>query len=239
MQAMLPGAHVHPPLPGTHAVLSGTQPPLPGPVAALIGLAALAVVLIPFLWPLARQFNTMAHEGAHAIAASAMGLPLLGVTLKQNGDGMITYLSPRGGPRRILTSFAGYLGPSVFGLWAAKLIETGHVVTVLWIATLLLVLLLFLVRKSFGIISVPFAIAVLALVMRHAHDGSEEVTAYALAWLLLLSGARISVAHGADAGDAWTLAEITPLPRHFWSLLWIAATFLALIIGGKWLVLLS
>jgi len=97
MQAMLPGAHVHPPLPGTHAVLSGTQPPLPGPVAALIGLAALAVVLIPFLWPLARQFNTMAHEGAHAIAASAMGLPLLGVTLKQNGDGISRPAADRAG----------------------------------------------------------------------------------------------------------------------------------------------
>ena len=43
------------------------------------------------------------------------------------------------------------------------------------IAIMLLVLLLFLIRKSFAIISVPAAIALLALVVRDAHDGVEEV----------------------------------------------------------------
>jgi hypothetical protein len=59
----------------------------------------------------------------------------------------------RDGPRMLLISFVGYLGPSAFGLCAAKLIETRHVVTALWVAIILLVLLLFLVRKSFGVVA--------------------------------------------------------------------------------------
>ena len=179
----------------------------------------------------------MAHEGAHAVVASAMGFTVLGVTIDSDGSGVTSYLGRRDGLRRLLTSFAGCLGPSAFGLCAAKLVETGRVVTVLWVATILLVLLLFLVRKSFGIVSVPLSIALLALLMRYTHEGFQEVVAYAMTWLLLLSGARTAMVHGADATDAGTLADISHLPRRLWSLLWIAGTLLAVVVGGKWVVL--
>jgi hypothetical protein len=224
----------------THALLPGTQAPLPGPEAAFTGLAAFAVMMIPFLWPLVDHFDTMAHEGAHAVVASAMGFTVLGVTLDQNSNGVTSYLaSGSNGPRRLLVTFAGYLGPSGFGLGAAKLIETGHVVCVIWVAAILLVLLLFLVRRSFGVVSVPAAIALLAAVMRYTHDGLEEAIVYGMTWLLLLSGIRNAVAHGARAGDAGQLCTITHLPRWLWALLWIAGTLLAIVIGGKWLVLRS
>lgn len=57
----------------THALLPGTQAPLPGPEVAFTGLAAFAFMMIPFLWPLVDHFDTMAHEGAHAVVASARG----------------------------------------------------------------------------------------------------------------------------------------------------------------------
>jgi hypothetical protein len=215
------------------------QAPLSGAEAALIGLAALGVVMIPFLWPLADHLDTMAHEGAHAISASVMGFTLLGVTLDQEAGGVTSYLGPDTGPGTALTAFVGYLGPSVFGLCGAKLIETGHAVSVLWVAAVLLALLLSLIRRSFGIVSVPAAIALLAAVLRYSHDALEEVIAYAMTWLLLLSGARTAVAHGASAGDAGTLSAITPLPGRLWALLWIAGTLLAVATGGKWLVLRS
>lgn len=230
----------HAPPPGTHTVLPGTEAPLPGPEAALVGLAALAVVMIPFLWPLVEQFNAMAHEGAHAIVGSAMGFTVAGVTLDMESNGATGYYdAPDTGPRRTLTRFIGYLGPSAFGLFAAKLIETGHVVTVLWIATILLVLLLFLIRKSFGIASVPAAIAALAVVMRYAHAGLEEVIVYGMTWLLLLSGVRVAAAHGVRAKDAENLSRTTHIPRLIWALLWLGGTLLAVVIGGKWLVLRS
>jgi Peptidase M50B-like len=225
-------------LPAAHAPLPGTQVPLPGPVAALVGLAALAIVLIPTLWRLADHLDTMAHEGAHAVVGSTMGFPVRGVTMDAAANGA-TDVGPGNGPRMLLTSFVGYLGPSAFGLCAAKLISTGRVVTVLWVATILLVLLLFLVRRSFGIVSVPLALALLALSMRYAHEGLQEVISYGLTWLLLLSGVRTATAHGTGAGDAWFLAETTHLPRRLWALLWIAGTLLAVVVGGKWLVLRS
>jgi hypothetical protein len=198
--------------------------------------------MIPFLWPLADHFNTMAHEGAHALAASMLGFTLAGVTLDLDAGGTTFYWyrsASRTAARRVLTTFVGYLGPSAFGLWAAKLIETGRVVTVLWIAILLLAALLFLVRRSFGIVSVPAAIALLAVVTRYAHAGLEEVTVYGMTWLLLLSGVRVAVVHGSGASDAGDLSTTTGIPRRVWALLWLAGTLLAVVIGGKWLVLRS
>lgn len=226
---------------GTHGVPQVTPSALPGAMAALVGAAALVVVLVPFLWPLAEHFNAMAHEGAHAVVGGAMGFTLEGVRLGRDASGVTAWVpgTPETGMRRTLTRFVGYLGPSAFGLFAAKLIETGRVVTVLWIAVLLLVLLLFTIRKSFGIVSVSAAIAALAVITRYAHTGVEEIVSYGMTWLLLLSGIRNAVAHGAHAGDAASLSRITHLPRLLWALLWIAGTLLAIAIGGKWLVLRS
>jgi len=224
----------------TPAPTAGTEAPLPGSEAALVGLAAFAVVIIPFLWPLVEHFQAMAHEGAHALVGSVMGFGIKGVTLSGETRGETEYLrAPDTGPRRTLTRFVGYLGPSGFGLCAAKLIESGYVVAVLWIAIVLLGVLLLLIRKSFAIISVPAVIVLLALVIRHAHDGLEEVIVYGMTWLLLLSGVRVAVDHGAGAGDARNLSRTTHIPRQIWALLWLAGTLLAVAVGGKWLVLRS
>ena len=219
--------------PGTVAPLSGTE-------AALIGLAALAVVMIPFLWPLVEQFNVMAHEGAHALVAFAMGFKITKVTMDIENRGNTEVLAPPGtGLRTTLVGFVGYLGPSGFGLCAAKLIEAGRVITVMWLAITLLVLLLFLIRKSFGIFSVPAAIALLVYVVRHADSGLEEVIIYGMTWLLLLSGVRVAVAHGVRASDAAILKKDTHIPRRIWALLWLAGTLTAVAAGGKWLILRS
>jgi Peptidase M50B-like len=226
---------------GTHAAPQGTPSALPGDVAALVGVAALIVVMVPFLWPLAQHFNAMAHEGAHAVVGGVMGFRLEGVRLDRDANGTTAWEpgTPETGMRRTLTRFVGYLGPSAFGLFAAKLIETGRVVTVLWIVVLLLVLLLFLIRKSFGIVSVSAAIAALAVITRYAHTGVEEIVSYGMTWLLLLSGVRVAVAHGANAVDAGNLSRTTGVPRLVWALLWLAGTLLAVVIGGKWLILRS
>jgi len=213
--------------------------PLPGGTAALIGFAALVVVSVPFLWGLARHVNVMAHEGAHALAAVLLGFALETVILKRE-EGETIYKAARGAILRLITvGFVGYLGPSLFGLGAAKLIETGRVATVLWLLILLLVLLFFFLGKSLGMISVPAAIFLLVLVTRNAHAWVEELVVYGLTWLLLLDGVRVAVAHGAKAGDAVILGGRTHIHPRFWSLLWIAGTVLAVIIGGKWLILRS
>jgi len=214
--------------------------PLPGPEAVLIGLVALVIVSIPLLWPLANHLDTMAHEGAHAMAVSAMGLPVVGVLLDENASGVTRYRGSGGGAGEVLIGVVGYLGPSGFGLGAGKLISTGRVIAVLWLALLFLVLLLFLIRRSFGFISVPLAIVAVVFVLRFPHGWLEEVTIYGMTWLLLLSGVRnaVSIRYMND-GDPKALGEITIFPRQFWALLWIAATGFALVVGFKWLVLRS
>jgi hypothetical protein len=224
---------------GTAAPSQGVLAPLPGGVAALIGVAALVVVMVPFLWPLARHFNVMAHEGAHALAAVALGFTLETVILKREEGSTIFRAAGGAALRLIIVGFVGYLGPSAFGLLAAKLIETGRIITVLWLAILLLVLLFFLVGRSLGMISVPVAVLLLILVTRNAHAWLEEVVVYGMTWLLLLDGLRMAVAHGVDASDAVKLRERTHIHPRFWSVLWIAGTLLAVVIGGKWLILRS
>jgi hypothetical protein len=227
-------------LPGSHPALPGTQVPLPGIDAVLIGLAAFGIVMIPFLWPLVRHLSVMAHEGAHATTGAFLGSPPLGVELARDATGGTTFDGDSlGGLRAVTIGIMGYLGPSAFGLCAAKLIETGHVVTVLWLAVILLVGLLFLIRESYGKTSVPAAIALLALLMHYGHDTGEKVLAYGLTWLLLLSGVRVVLIRGANSSDAEYLNELTHLPRRLWFLLWLAGTLLAVVIGGKWMVLRS
>jgi hypothetical protein len=223
----------------TPAPSQGVVAPLPGGVAALIGFAALIVIMVPFLWPIARHVNVIAHEGAHALAAVLLGFALETVILKRE-TGETTYKAARGALLRLVTvGFIGYLGPSLFGLAAAKLIETGRVVTVLWVLILLLVLLFFFLGRSLGMISVPVAVVLLVLITRNAHAWVEQLVVYGLTWLLLLDGVRVAVAHGAKAGDAVTLGGRTHIHPRFWSLLWIAGTVLAVVIGGKWLILRS
>ena len=53
--------------------MSTTQAPLPGLETALIGLAALVVVVPQILSPLAEHLNVMAHKGTHAITGSILG----------------------------------------------------------------------------------------------------------------------------------------------------------------------
>jgi hypothetical protein len=89
------------------------------------------------------------------------------------------------------------------------------------------------------IVTVSVTLALLALAARYAHTGLEEIISYALTWLLLLSGVRVAVAHGVNAGDAGNLSRTTHIPRLIWALLWLAGTLLAVVIGGKWLVLRS
>jgi len=162
----------------------------------------------------------MAHEGTHAITGSILGFGIKGVEINPIAEGGTDYRRPTLGPRRVVTAFVGYLGPSAFGLAAAKLITLGHIIAVLWLAVIF-----------------PVAIALLYVLTRYASAGLQVVMAYAMTWVLLLSGVRVALQDGANAGDADTLTGITRLPRQLWALLWLAGTLGALYLGVHLLVL--
>jgi hypothetical protein len=225
--------------PSLHAAAHdiATLPPhLPGGTSVLVGAAALAAAVLPGISQLTQLVNTMAHEGAHAAVGSALGAKVTGVSLHGNGEGR-TMLAPSRGAGFVVAGVVGYLGPSAFGLGAAKLIQLGHPVAVLWATLAALALLGVAARRSgFGLAAVIVAAGGVILVLRYAPDGGQVVAAYGIAWFLLLSGLQVVLSHGRDAGDAIALRQITRVPRGLWSALWLAGAVAALIVGARLLI---
>ena len=216
--------------------ITALQPHLPVSTSVLIGVAALAAAVLPGLSQITQHVNTMAHEGAHAVVGSVLGRRVTGVRLHGNGEGLTT-MAPSAGIGFILAGVVGYLGPSAFGLGAAKLIAVGHAIAVLWVTLAALLLLGILVRRSvFGIAAVIVTALGVFLVARYTPVGAQVVLAYAIAWFLLLSGVQVVLAHGRNAGDAIALRKLTRVPRGLWAAFWLAGTAAALLIGGSMLI---
>ena len=212
-----------------------TQAPLSGEAAVMIGLVALVAVAVQAVWMLLQHANTIAHEGAHAIAGSAAGRTVRSVQLRGNGDGL-TAVDSGGVAGNALVLFVGYLGPSAFGLGAAKLIQVGHSAAVLWLTLLLLALLLFVLRNWFAFVPVLIIGALIYLVARYGSVGANAILAYGVAWFLLISGVRKVLEHRSGAYDAGKLWEITHIWRWAWASLWMIGSLLALAVGGALLV---
>jgi hypothetical protein len=216
--------------------VSSTQVPLSGTDAAVIGLVAFAAVSFDFGWRIVRHTGTMAHEGAHAVVGSLLFLRVSGIVINSDATGATT-MNAGGCLSGVLAGFAGYVGPSLFGLGAARLIEFGYIVTVLWITLFLLGVLLVGTRWSFGMFSVIVIGGLVYLIGRYAPVSGQIIAAYTIAWLLLLTGVRQILEYGVNAGDAGILSGRTGIPRLLWFLLWLAATLGAVAVGGKMLVM--
>lgn len=212
------------------------QAHLPGSTSVLVGVAALGAATLPGISLLTQHFNTMAHEGAHAAIGSATGRRVTSVSLRRNGDGRTVMTQPSGAGY-LLAGIVGYLGPSAFGFGAAKLIQVGHVIAVLWLALLALAFMAVMVRRNaFGLITVIITGIVFFLVARYAPLGVRIGLAYGVAWFLLVSGVRVVLQHGLNAGDAIALRRLTSVPRAVWVAFWLAGSGAALIFGGQMLV---
>lgn len=210
------------------------QPRLPGTTAILLAILAI-VAMLPGVWAVTRHITVIAHEGAHATMGSALGRRVNGISLQRNAEGATT-VSGGGKPGSAVIAAVGYLGPSAFGVGAALLIRTGHIVAVLWAATVALLAVMFVLRRSFGVLTVVVAFVFLLLFASVATVSVQVLTAYALTWFLLISGVRIVVIRGARATDAGILRDITKIPRSFWSGFWLLGTAVALVYGATMLV---
>jgi Peptidase M50B-like len=181
----------------------------------------------------------MAHEGAHAVADSLLGRQVdyikLNFSAQQSGE---TYAKEVGGWLvRVIAAFVGYIGPSSFGLGAARLIHLGYIVAVLWVTVFLLGVLLLLLNWSFGLLTVTLAVGLVYVVGRYTPVSAQIVAAYAIAWLLLLSGVLGVLVRFAGSGDSQSLSQLTSIPHIIWFLIWLAATLAAVAVGGSWMVM--
>jgi hypothetical protein len=197
--------------------------------------AVLPIVVIVLIVFAVRHIGVIAHEGAHAIAGRSVGRKVRSVDLNGNATGETVTLGPEKSMRLVITGFAGYLGPSLFGLGAAILIALGYNRAVLGLTLLFLVILLFRVRNLFGVISVLANGALIVLVVRYGSAKLQDGAAYCLSWLLLLSGVAHVISHGSNAGDAFILRDITHIPRFVWFTLWLVITVAALVAGARML----
>lgn len=211
------------------------HPPLPPADAVLIGVGALALTVVPLLRAFGGHFSAMSREGAHALLAFFLGFSVAEIVLDRHHGGKTSVIAGEG-LRLILVLVLGYLGPSLFGLAAAGLISLGYPIAVIWLSVLGLVLMMFLIARSFGYISVPIAIGVLIVVLRYWHGRADVFIAYGLAWILLLTGVRFALVDGLKAENAHRLSKATFMPRILWAAVWLAGSTAALALGGKLLV---
>lgn len=210
--------------------------PLPRQAAVLIGLLVLLAFGLEIIWRLAQHLGVIAHEGAHVVAGWGVGRRVQGIKLNGDGTGGTITVGPERGMGRIITSFAGYLGPSIFGLAAAILIAQDQIQVVLWLAVVFLAIMLLLVRNFFGGISVIVNGGLIFLVLRYGDAEVQTIAAYVLSWFMLFSGVRMVLKHNVNAGDADTLRRITRVPRFMWAALWLVITVLALWVGSRILI---
>jgi Peptidase M50B-like len=221
----------------------GTQPP-PGEQGVLgTGLVALVLVLAPAAWGVTRHVVTIAHEGAHGVAALLSGRRLAGIRVHSDTSGLTLSRGRSTGPGMAATAFAGYIGPALLGLGAASLLRERHALAVLWLAVLLLGLLLLQIRNFYGLYAVGVAGLAVFAVSWWGSAQVQSLTAYAGAWFLLLASPRpvLELQSARRRGlardsDADTLARITRVPGLLWVLVFLAVTVGCLVVGAGWLL---
>lgn len=209
--------------------------PFPQSVARPTGLLVFIAFLIDGIWRLARHISVIAHEGAHVVAGWSMGHRVTSVTLNRDATGETTTRGPAGF-RSVIVGFAGYLGPSLFGLAAAWLIAQDQITIALELVLVCLAIMLILIRNFFGVISVVLNGVIVFVVLRYGGPEVQAVAACALSWFLLFSGVRWVLMHGTGAGDAVDLTRNTHIPRFIWVMFWLAITVAALWAGGHLLL---
>jgi hypothetical protein len=226
-------------------------------IATVITIALWFVPFADYLVYPIRLFVTFVHEGSHALTAFLTGGSVQSLTIAADGSGVV-YSAPSGFFGAILTSSAGYLGSTAFG-----------------------VLLLYLIRKAFspskilfgcaafvGIMTVVFGILSPVFNFLSLQVAFSSIAFTIISGLLLTAGllaiaryakvrwANFAVAFlavqcllnslsdlktlflinspliGSDMQtDAANMANATGLPGILWVLIWIAISILMISVG--------
>ena len=220
-----------------------SQPPPPRSVVLGLAVVAAVLVLAPVAWPRVRHVVTLAHEGAHGLAAVLTGRRLVGIRLHSDTSGLTVSHGRPHGFGMVLTLVAGYIGPGLFGVGAAFLLGAGHAVGLLWLLLVLLVLLLVQIRNWFGLWSVLVTGAALLAATWWLPARGQSALAYLVTWFLLLAAPRpvLELAaqrrrrhgRGTAGSDADQLARLTGVPAAVWITFFLAVTVGALLLGAQ------
>ncbi|MFK0167412.1 M50 family metallopeptidase [Streptomyces sp. NPDC090306] len=221
----------------------GTQsdPDLWVVVATLV--VAFAAVLPHSVWRVSRNAVTIAHEGGHGLVALLTGRTLTGIRLHSDTSGLTVSRGKPHGIGMILTAAAGYTAPPLIGLGGAALLAGGRITLLLWMATVLLLAMLVMIRNAYGVLTVVVTGGAFVLVSWLAGPQVQAAFAYTAVWFLLVGGVRPAFelqakrARGnAGDSDADQLSRLTHVPAGLWLFLFHAVSLCALIGGGRWLL---
>lgn len=204
--------------------------------------ALIAWILAVPLFFVTKFVLVIAHEGGHAIVGVALLNSIKRIVFNREGGGGTEFVNAPRWPLVILVGFAGYAGPSLFGLVAAWLLLHSHPEMVVWGSMAFLVLMLFAVRGWIGWVVVPLLLAVLFFVATRVEPGGLTLFAYVWTWFLLIAAVqRMLVYLGAktyliEASDTARLAKATLLPTELWAFAQLIGTSAALVWGGSMLL---
>lgn len=220
----------------------------------------IALWFIPFadylVYPI-RLFVTFIHEGSHALVALLTGGSVQSLTIASDGSGVV-YSAPSGWFGQVLTSSAGYLGTTAFGVLLLLLIRrviSAHKI-LLGCAVFVGIMTLF-----FGVLSPAFHIFSLQVgfsnllftifagtlltagLLALAKYASFRTANFAVAFLavqcLLNSLSDLTTLFvinapliGSDIQtDAGNMANATGIPSILWVFIWIGISILMISIG--------
>jgi Peptidase M50B-like len=226
----------------------------------LATLLTIALWFIPYadylVYPI-RLFVTFVHEGSHALIAVLTGGSVQSLTIASDGSGAV-YSAPSGWFGAMLTSSAGYLGTTVFGVIMLLLIRrsvsphkvlfaSGAFVGVMTIIFGILSPIFHFLSLNVAFSSVLFTIVAGILLtvglFAIAKFASFKVANFAVAFLaiqcLMNSLSDLKTVFFINAplvgtsisNDAANMAAATGLPGVVWVVIWIAISVVMISLG--------
>ena len=185
--------------------VSTTAPPLP--LAQLLGAAAVAAVLVlsPALWRTTRHAVTIAHEGAHGVAALASGRRLAGIRLHSDTSGLTVSAGRPTGPGHGADLRGRLHRPGAGRAWARpRCSPPGTRSGCSGRCCVLLALLLVQIRNWYGLWSVLVTGAVVLAATAWLPPHGQAAFAAVGTWFLLL----------AAPARWWSCSATPPAPRR-------------------------
>mgnify|MGYP001359793900 CR=1 FL=1 len=224
--------------------------------------ATIAIWFIPYaeylVYPI-RLFVTFVHESGHAIMAFVTGGAVQSLTISADGSGVV-YSAPSGMLGALLTSSAGYLSTTFFGVLMLYLIRRNvspDKILLLAGAFVGVITIFFgIVSPLFNFLSlnVPFSSVAFTVVVglllsagmiAMALYSSSKVANFAVAFLAVqcllnaLSDLKTILFINAPlvgdniANDAGNMAAATGIPAFLWVVAWIAIALLMIVVGMR------
>jgi hypothetical protein len=221
------------------------------PLAAAAGSTTLTWTAALIAWVLAvpmffagRYLTVLAHEGGHAFLGLALFRGINKITINKSGGGE-TQTEVSVWPVALLILVFGYLGPSLFGLFAAWLLLHDPAATVLWGSIAFLAVMLLATEGFLGPVLIISLMVALFQVVTRAEPSMIALVAHVWTWFLLISGVQrlfllmSRKQYTNSRNDTAQLGKMTLVGGAFWGALLLVAAIAALVYGGALLLRLT